>query len=286
MEPTTAIVRAWASPLGKPVGVAFEMAPVVVGLTWRCKADGCSRGGGSRALRVADGAVLCDVHLAEQCVGSSAKGARLSDWPADGRCVGCWTEVTTMECWLLSSGHRACATCAAAVASELQREECEPAPWCLGCAELLRRPLRFGLDGRARCTTCSCQLVSATTIAQRTAVRLVLLWLRSCNQLMSRFVGTARGVETRLGCRLVRASLLKLHNALRPTCEAFLPVSVQTVAPSLARVTLELAHEDWNLRGLADTPFGQWAFTCLRPEALSYRLPEELDGSPPREDVS
>ena len=254
----------------------------MVGPTQGCTADSCSHGGGSRDLRIAGGVVLYDVHVAAQCVGSSAKGAGLSDWTADDRCVGCWTEVTTMECWLLSSGHRACETCADAVAFELRREECEPALRCLGCA-------------RSSCAGRCVSVLTGRHAAQRVQASLLVLqqshdrrrcgscceWLRSCNQLMSRFVGTARGVEARFGCRLVHACLLELHSTPRPTCEALLPVSVRTVAPSLARVTLEWAHKDWNLRGLADTPFGQWAFTCLRPEAGSYRLAEELDGHLP-----
>ena len=140
-----------------------------------------------------------------KCVRSSLKGAGLSDWSAEGRCVGYWNPVTIDECWLLSSGHRACATCAADVKDELMCVESEPTLRCLGCAKLLPRPLHFSLDGRARCSACSRQLVGAMTIARRTVVRLVLLWLHSCGQLMHRFVSTAQGAETRLGCRLVHA---------------------------------------------------------------------------------
>ena len=63
-------------------------------------------------------------------------------------------------------------------------------------------------------------------------------------------------------------------------------MSVRAVAPALAKATLDWAHTDWNLRGLADTPFGQWAFACLSPSAWDCRLAVELDRSPPRADAS
>ena len=184
------------------------MKPAVVGPLNVCTVAGCTRASVSRVLRGGAGVVLCASHVAEQCIGSSVKKAALSDWSAEGRCVGRWSPVTTDECWLLSSGHRACGTCAADIKDELLRVESEPTLRCLGCAELLQRPLHFGLDGQARCPACSRQLVSAVTIARRMVAPLVLLWLRSCSQLMHRFVGTARGAETGLGCRLVHASLL------------------------------------------------------------------------------
>ena len=76
----------------------------------------------------------------------------------------------------------------------------------------------------------------------------------------------------RLGCWPVHACLRALHSAPRPTREALLLVSVRTVASVLAKVTLDWAHMDWNLRGLANTPFGQWAFACLSLSAWDCRL--------------
>ena len=61
------------------------------------------------------------------------------------------------------------------------RVESEPTLRCLRCAKLLQRLLHFGLDGRARCSACSRQLVGVMTIARQAVVRLVLLWLRSCS---------------------------------------------------------------------------------------------------------
>ena len=84
----------------------------------------------------------------------------------------------------------------------------------------------------------------------------------------------------------MHACLHALHGAPRPTREALLPVSMRMVATALAKVTLDWAHTDWNLRGLADTPFGQWAFACLSPSAWDCQLAVELDRSPPRVDAS
>ena len=111
------------NPLGSPAEVAFEMKPAVVGPLNVCTVAGCTRASVSRVLRGGAGVVLCASHVAEQCIGSSVKKAALSDWSAEGRCVGRWSPVTTDECWLLSSGHRACGTCAADIKDELLRVE-------------------------------------------------------------------------------------------------------------------------------------------------------------------
>ena len=110
-------------------------------------------------------------------------------------------------------------------------------------------------------------------------MRLVLLWLRSCNRLMARFMGTTRGVELKLGCRLVQACLCALHGREREAREALFPVSMRAVAPALAEATLEWAHHDWNLRGLAGTPFGQWALAWLSSD-VGRHVAEERDKSP------
>ena len=132
---------------------------------------------------------LCDAHLAEQCVGGSFEGAT---WSANGSCVGCWSEVDASDSWLLSSGHRACQGCAATVAAELRWVEDDPALRCLACDCLLQRPLHLGLDGRGYCPGCRKRLVSATTSARRTVLRLVLLWLKACSRSCPRIVGAAR----------------------------------------------------------------------------------------------
>ena len=51
----------------------------------------------------------------------------------------------------------------------------------------------------------------------------------------------------------MHACLRALRSAPRPTREALLLVSVRTVASVLAKVTLDWAHTDWNLCGLAAT---------------------------------
>ena len=66
VEPTKAIVRGWASPLGKPVEVAFEMKPAEMGPPKVCTVIGCARASRSRVLRGSAGVVLCDTHVAEQ----------------------------------------------------------------------------------------------------------------------------------------------------------------------------------------------------------------------------
>ena len=151
-------VRRWARPLQKEEKVNFEMRLAEPGLERRCDVSGCANTGGTREFRCGVGLVLCDTHLCAQRVGSSFDGA---DWAADGHCVRCWGEVAACDSWLLSSGHRACAGCAAGIAEELRRVEDRPALRCLGCNCLLQRPLRHGLDGRARCSSCSRKLVSA-----------------------------------------------------------------------------------------------------------------------------
>ena len=84
VEPTTAIVRGWASPLGKPVGVAFEMTrkPAEMGPPNVCSVVSCTHASGSRVLHGGVGVVLCATHVAGQRVGSSVKSAGLSDWSA------------------------------------------------------------------------------------------------------------------------------------------------------------------------------------------------------------
>ena len=69
------------------------------------------------------------------------------------------------------------------------RKKGKPALCCLGCPGLLRLPLHFNLDRRAHCSACPHQLLSETTVARRTVVRVVLLWLRSCHKTQSWFAG-------------------------------------------------------------------------------------------------
>ena len=80
---------------------------------------------------------------------------------------------------------------------------------------------------------------------------------------MARFVGTARGVRLLLGRRLVLAGLQALFKEPRTVREAILPVSLGAVAPSFAKTTIDWVHEDWNMRGLLDTSFGQWVFSLV-----------------------
>ena len=206
-------VKACAAPLGKAAVVALELQPTGLSVGQLCAAPGCGNVSGRCALRGGSFVGLCDAHLAEQCVGSSFEGA---SWSADGRCVGCWSIVDAPDSWLLNSGHCMCRGCTAAVAVELRRVVDDPALHCLACDCLLQRPLHLGLDGRARCLDCRKRLVSATTSARRTVLRLVLLWLKACSRSYPRIVGAARGVYLPLGRQLVLASLQALSPSPQP----------------------------------------------------------------------
>ena len=181
-----------------------------------------------RALRGGSFVGLCDAHLPEQRVGGSTEGV---SWSADGRCIGCWSVVDAPDSWLLSSGHCTCQGCAAAVAAELRRVVDDPALHCLACDCLLQRPLHLGLDGRARCPDCRKRLVSATTSARRTVLRLVQLWLKACSRSCPRIVGAAWGVYLPLGRQLVLAGLQALSPTPQPAREAIMPVSLAMVGP-------------------------------------------------------
>ena len=240
-------VKSWAAPLGKAAAVAFELQPTHLSGGQLCAAPGCGGVCGQRALRGGSFVGLCDAHLAEQCVGGSFEGAT---WSVNGRCIGCWSEVDASDSWLLSSGHRACQGCAATVAAELCQVEDALALRCLACDCLLQRPLHIGLDGRARCPGCRKRLVSATTFARRTVLRLDLLWLKACSQLCPRIVGAAHGVYLSLGRRLVLAGLQALSPSPQPAREAIMQVSLAAVGPVFGRVTFDWLHDVWHELGL------------------------------------
>ena len=87
-------------------------------------------------------------------------------------------------------------------------------------------------------------------------LRLVLLWLKACNQRCPRFVGTARRVYLPLGRRLVLAGLKALSASLRAVREAIMPVSLAAVGPAFAQVTFDWLHEEWHKRGLLSEDLG------------------------------
>ena len=102
---TKKVVKGSASPLGTAAAVVFKLQPARLPCGQVCGVPGCTSVCGQRALRGGSALILCDVHLAGQCVGGSLAGTA---WSADGRCVGCWSEVAAADSWLLSSGHRTC----------------------------------------------------------------------------------------------------------------------------------------------------------------------------------
>ena len=193
---TKKVVTAWAAPLGKPAVAVLEFQPASRPVGQVCAVAGCGTVCGERALRSGAFVGLCEGHLAEQCVGDQSANV---SWSADRHCTGCWSAVTTSDSWLLSSGHRTCRRCAAAVEAELHRVVNDPALQRLACGCLLQHPLHFSLDGHACCPGCRKRLVNAMSSARRMVVRLAMLWLKACHQLWPRIVGTARGVHLSLG---------------------------------------------------------------------------------------
>ena len=70
-----------------------------------------------------------------------------------------------------------------------------------------------------------------------------------------------QGVRLLLGRCLVLAGLQVLFKEPQVVCEAIRPVSLEAVALSFAKITIDWVHEDWNMQGLLDTSFGQWVFS-------------------------
>ena len=80
------VVKSWASPLHKASAVSFELQLIQPPCEQPCGVSGSGNAGGRQASRGGAGLVLCQMHLAAQCVGSSFEGAV---WTADGHCVRC-----------------------------------------------------------------------------------------------------------------------------------------------------------------------------------------------------
>ena len=98
--------------------------------------------------------------------------------------------------------------------------------------------------------------------------------------------GWLGSVQLLLGRRLVLAGLQALFQEPRAVREAILPVSLRAVA---AKITIDWAHKDWNLRGLLDTSFGQWVFPKVgvgERGDLALRVLQERDKSPARNDAT
>ena len=106
-------------------------------------------------LRVGTAAICAD-HLWECRIGVK-----------DGFCASCLAPVEGVETWILSSGHRTCATCAEAESRTLSTPLKDPVSSCLSCSRALHRPYKFGLDGQTRWGTCSPLLPSGDVLFER-----------------------------------------------------------------------------------------------------------------------
>ena len=91
-----------------------------------------------------------------------------------GFCASCLAPVAGVETWMLSSGHRTCTTCAETESRTLPTLLKDPVSSCLSCSRALHRPYKFGLDGQARCGTCSPLLPSGGVLFEDVVARLVL----------------------------------------------------------------------------------------------------------------
>ena len=92
-----------------------------------------------------------------------------------GFCACCLVPVDGLETWILSSGHRVCATCADMESRTLSTPLEDPVSSCLRCSRALHRPYKFGLDGQARWGTYSTSLPSGGALFEDMVARLVLV---------------------------------------------------------------------------------------------------------------
>ena len=165
LVPAEMRLRSWLSRVRNPRDPSYDVWCGGAGPPALCRVHGCARSACLTRLRVGTAAVCAD-HLWECRVG--VKAAPLST----GFCVGCLTPVDGVEAWVLSSGHRACATCAETEGRILSTPLEDPVSSCLSCSRALHRPYKFGLDGQARCGTCSLSLLSGGALFEDMIARL------------------------------------------------------------------------------------------------------------------
>ena len=188
-----------------------------------------------------------------------------------------------VETWILSSGHRACATCVGVDGDVLAAPLEDPVSSCLSCSRALHRLYKFGLDGQARCAICTASLPMGGALFEEMVARLVLVWLDICHSRWpAKFLAAGRLFPRKLGRQL--ASLSACVSELRRddmlAADALQPVALHRMAPLFAAITLRWLHRDGE-RALLDRDFGTWAQSLLVPGGeLSYDDFAAVDACP------
>ena len=151
------------------------------------------------------------------------------------------------------------------------RLSADPVSLCLSCLRALHRPYKFGLDGQARCGTCSTSLPSGGALFEDMVARLVLVWLDICHSRWpAKFMAAGHLFPRKLGRQLASACMSELRQCDMLAADALRPVALRRVAPPFAAITLLWLHNNGE-RALLDRDFGVWAQGLLASgEEFSY----------------